>query len=317
MGNGGPATSAALNFPTQLYGDTSGNLYFPEYYSNIIRVINLNTKTISTVPSAQLSGPFGIWGLSTGTLYIAETAGRRVIPYGVFMTSPSSGYIADMGGNKIRQILDCTPSSPPSTLPSLPPSGPPSASPTFGSYTCVSTLAGTGTASSQSDGTLAKTATVNGPRSVWADSSGNTYISDTGGNAVRMVSASSGLVSRVAGLGTVGSTGDGGRATSARLDSPNQLFGDTSNSLYFADGNTLRVVSLTTNLISIFAGGGSAAASGSLATSTILNQPWGVWADTSGNVYFSEMSGLLVQERPQPVWEMVDMRHPQHSRNQD
>ena len=52
------------------------------------------------------------------------------------------------------------------------------------------------------------------------DASGNLYIADTGNNRIREVNHSTGIITTVAGNGTAGYSGDGGKATSAKLYYP-------------------------------------------------------------------------------------------------
>jgi DNA-binding beta-propeller fold protein YncE len=120
---------------------------------------------------------------------------------------------------------------------------------------------------------------------VWGDSLGNIYLSDTGGNRIRKVTKSSGIISLIAGNPgvTVGFGGDGGQATSAELNSPNQLFVDTAtNRLYFADetNNCVRVVNLNSGIITRYGGvcgpDSGDSVSGVMATSAKMNLPSGL-----------------------------------------
>jgi NHL repeat len=70
------------------------------------------------------------------------------------------------------------------------------------------------------DGCAATSAKLSSPTGVAFDSSGNVYIADSGGHRIRMVSASTGIISTIAGTGTWGFSGDGGAATSAELGAP-------------------------------------------------------------------------------------------------
>ncbi len=86
-GDGGPATSATLYWPsTGIIQDSDGNIFYGEYYNNCVRKITLSTGIISRIagngnPSyggdggqataASLSGPFGVALDSTGIFIIA------------------------------------------------------------------------------------------------------------------------------------------------------------------------------------------------------------------------------------------------------
>ncbi len=149
----------------------------------------------------------------------------------------------------------------PLVLASSPTFNPTSSIPTLGSHSCVSTIAGTGTSSSTGNGGLASLATLSGPRSVWTDTLNNIYISESTGFSVRMISAESGIITRVVGTGIQTAMsgqdmGDNGVATSATLYTPNQVHGFSSLSLIIADSgnNNVRGVAVGTNIISNMAG---------------------------------------------------------------
>ena len=46
------------------------------------------------------------------------------------------------------------------------------------------------------------------------------YIADYGGNRIRKITVSTGIITTIAGIGTLGYSGDGGLATSAALNGP-------------------------------------------------------------------------------------------------
>ncbi len=68
------------------------------------------------------------------------------------------------------------------------------------------------------------------------DASGNVDIADSGNNVIRKITATTGVISTVAGSGTGGYSGDGGAATSAKLSAGVPGVGvDASYNLYVAD----------------------------------------------------------------------------------
>ena len=131
-------------------------------------------------------------------------------------------------------------------------------------------------------------------RGVGTDAAGNIYIANYTGNQVFEVKVSTGLTYLVAGTGTSGSTGDGGAATSATVNSPRGVWGDSVGNIYIADtgNNKIRVVDATGN-IHTFAGNGTAGSigDGGPATSAEINNPQGVIADANLNVYIADSSG--------------------------
>ncbi|MCP6726210.1 hypothetical protein NL526_29550, partial [Klebsiella pneumoniae] len=66
-------------------------------------------------------------------------------------------------------------------------------------------------------------------------------------------------IETIAGTGTAGSGGDGGKATLAQLDFPTSVTGDASGNIYFADSRNNRIRRISpSGVISTFAGTGIA-----------------------------------------------------------
>ncbi len=85
----------------------------------------------------------------------------------------------------------------------------------------ITTFAGNGDPSlnsSSGDGGPATSAKLTFPTALALNSAGDLYISETLGARIRMVNASSQIISTVAGNGTRAHTGDGGPAVNASLD---------------------------------------------------------------------------------------------------
>src|SRR5262249_39562341 len=118
----------------------------------------------------------------------------------------------------------------------------------------------------------------NGPNGVASDSAGNVYIANQFDAMVVKVDPS-GTTTTVAGNGTVGSTGDGGPATRAKLNRPLWLSFDAAGDLLIADfGNSkIRAVS-PSGIITTVAGTGGTGYSGDggAAVAAQLNVPQGV-----------------------------------------
>jgi hypothetical protein len=112
----------------------------------------------------------------------------------------------------------------------------------------IQTLTGNGSAGFVGDGGDPAAAQLSSPQSVALDSKGNLCIADTGNQRIRMISASSGTITTIAGTGTLGYSGDKGAATSATFSSPSGLAFDSSDNLYIADtsNNVIRKITGTT-----------------------------------------------------------------------
>lgn len=198
------------------------------------------------------------------------TSASMMSPTGLTFDASGNMYIAEFSGNYIRKVS------------------------TSG---IISTIAGTGTASSTGDGGDASSATLNNPSGIAIDASGNIYIAEASGNRIRKINTS-GIISTIAGTGTASSTGDGGTATSATLNFPTDIVFDASGNLYISEngGNRIRKINTAGN-ISTIAGNGTASSTGdgSAAAMSTINNPAGLAFDASGNLYIAENGGHKVR----------------------
>src|SRR5208283_4837453 len=92
-GEGGPATSAQLDGPTDVFVDGHGNIFIADANNNVIREIVAATGNINTVAgmpglvgytgdgilatTAELNGPTGVTVDGSGNIFIAEINGSR------------------------------------------------------------------------------------------------------------------------------------------------------------------------------------------------------------------------------------------------
>ena len=158
----------------------------------------------------------------------------------------------------------------------------------------ISTVAGSGVCCASPDGGAATGVwlTIN---AVAVDSPGNIYIAE--GQRVRKVNTA-GIITTYAGDNTIGFSGDGGPATSAKVD-PAGLAMDSSGNLYIVDSLNQRVRKVDANgIITTIAGNGSSGFSGDggPATNAQLGDPRSVAVDSSGNVYIADTSNLRIRK---------------------
>ena len=162
----------------------------------------------------------------------------------------------------------------------------------------ITTVAGNGTAGYSGDGGLATNAEFKDPASITIDAFGNIYIDDWVNARVRKLSTS-GIITTVAGSGTLGYSGDGGPATSAEISAAYITTSDAIGNLYIGDryNNCVRKVN-TLGIITTIAGTGAAGYSGDggQATNAGLNQPFGVALDVTGNLYITESSNNRIRK---------------------
>lgn len=107
---------------------------------------------------------------------------------------------------------------------------------------------------------------------VATDKAGNLYLTLPDHHAVMRVDAAAGVLTRVAGTGSAGFSGDNGPAASAQLANPGAIAVDPMGNLFIVDGNRVRMVH-SGYITSVL---------------TNLNGPSGLAVDASGNLYIAE-----------------------------
>jgi sugar lactone lactonase YvrE len=149
------------------------------------------------------------------------------------------------------------------------------------------------------DGSPATAASLYLPTSMTLNGAGNMYIADSLHNRVRKVTASTGLISTIAGNGNPTYSGDNGPAVNATLNAPSGVALDGAGNLYIADtgNNAVREIAASTGVITTVAGNGTpgSAGNGVAATSAELDQPQGVTVDANGNLYIADTSNHLIR----------------------
>jgi sugar lactone lactonase YvrE len=264
----GPLLSAEFFSPRGLAFDTQLNaLFVADRDNNAIREVNLTTGMVSTVAGNGTYGYSGDGGPATS----AELASPSAVAVG---PTGQGLYIADTFNNVVREV----------------------ALPTG----IITTIAGTGTAGLNGNGGPATSAELFDPSGVVVDSAGNVYIADSDNLVVRKVTASTQVITTIAGNGTFGYSGDNGQATSAELATPWGLALNSAGSvLYIADrdNNAIRAVNLTTGIITTVAGTGAFGPSGDNgpATAAALSSPRSIAVDASGNLFIADTLGNEVR----------------------
>lgn len=108
------------------------------------------------------------------------------------------------------------------------------------------------------------------------------------------------VITTAAGIGSQGSSGDGGAATAAQLSQPHRVAVDAAGNLYIADSGNYRIrkVDAATGIISTVAGTGAQGSSGDggAATSAKLSQPKGVALDAAGNIYIADTANNKIRK---------------------
>jgi sugar lactone lactonase YvrE len=134
---------------------------------------------------------------------------------------------------------------------------------------------------------------------VAVDRSGVVYITDTLNQRIRKVS--NGLITTFAGSGdqTGGFAGDGGPATSGRLNSPRGVAVDARGNVYIADteNNRIRRVDVS-GVITTFAGTGDPGFLGDGGPAAIaqLSAPQGLALDSDGNLFIADTTNNRIRK---------------------
>jgi len=187
-------------------------------------------------------------------------------PFGLDAGSSGDVYIADSGNHRIRRVAVAT--------------------------DVIETIAGSDREGFAGDGGSATNAMLNNPMEVAVTLSGDVFIADTGNHRIRKVDGSTGLITTVAGNGTVGFSGDGGPATSAALDYPYGVTVDTAGNVFIADtwNGRIRRVDADTGVIDTVAGAGGYGFNGDdgPATAAVMAEPWGIEVDGAGNLFIAD-----------------------------
>jgi hypothetical protein len=155
-------------------------------------------------------------------------------------------------------------------------------------------LAGTGEKGLSGDDGPALKAQFNGPHHILLGPDGHLYIADTFNNCVRRIDLKTGIITRVAGTGEKGYSGDGGKATEARFDGIYAI-AFHKGLLYACDlGNRrIRTISLRTGIVTTVAGNGEKGVprDGESTLTQPLVDPRAVALDAKGNLYVCERGG--------------------------
>jgi hypothetical protein len=283
------ATSAELDYPYGVAVDNSGNVYIADTWNDRIRKVS---GGIITTFAVGVSNPEGVAAVGIN-VYVADTGNNRIgkvssggvttvvgdgLLYGgdggaatsAELLSPSWLAVDGAGNFFIADSADCVVREVAATT------------------GIITTVAGNGTCGYNGDNISATSAELAYPFGVAVDSSGNLFIADSDNSRVRKVSG--GIITTVAGDGTVGYNGDNISATFAKLDLPWAVAVDSSGNLFIADTYNQRIRKVSGGIITTVAGNGTPGYNGDniSATSAELANPFGVAVDSSGNLFIAD-----------------------------
>jgi trimeric autotransporter adhesin len=268
-GDGAAATTAALNLPGGVVVDESGNLLIADVGNNRIREVSAYNQIIRTIAGGGTGGDGGPALRATST-----------DPFGVTADATGNVYFADAASNRIRKVEL--------------------------SSGIIKTVAGNGFANFGGDGGPGREASLNFPETqVAVDSAGNVFFDDVNNFRVRRIDAATGVITTVAGDGSVcvipytGNCGDGGPAVDASLFAIFGVIVDASGNLYISDevNSIVRRVDGATGIITTVAGNATAGfgGDGGPATEAELNLPFGLGVDKTGDLFIADGANARIR----------------------
>jgi trimeric autotransporter adhesin len=264
-GDGGQATDAELRVSCGVAVDKTGNIFIADNGNNRVRRVDAITGIISTIAGTGSPG-FNSDGIQATAANIGE-------PWNVALDSAGNVYIGDWYNDRIRKVTV--------------------------SSGIISTVAGTGVLGFNGDGIQATAAQLEYAQGMYIDIHGDIYFADVDNQRIRKID-STGIITTLAGNGGTGYNGDGIMATDAELYNPTTVYLDKVGNFYFPDyyNNEVRMVTVSTGIISCVAGNGVGAFSGDggPATAAEVYNPTGVALDVNGNIYISDYSNQRIRE---------------------
>ncbi|HEY4312958.1 MAG TPA: Ig-like domain repeat protein [Pirellulales bacterium] len=268
VADGDPSIDALLHDDQGIAVDSQGNIYIADKHNNRIREIDHSTGIITTVAGAGDEGYAGDNGLAVLALLNKPTA--------VAVDQAGDLFIADAGNDVIRKVDHAT--------------------------GIITTIAGTGVAGFSGDNGPATDAQlnfaygINGatssplPAGLATDAAGDVFILDFYNARIRKVDHATGIITTIAGNGTMGYAGDDHLATEAEI-TPTGIAATASGDVFFADGEAVRKVDAVTGIMTRVFGGDDG-----ITPDSSFVEADSVAIDAAGNLFVSDWSGWRIHE---------------------
>ena len=256
-GDGGPALAAQFNGPHHLIVNTNGDVFVADTFNNKIRRIDARGN-ISTFAGTGKKA----FGGDGGPALHADFGGIHSLAFDV---KHENLFLLDLNNRRVRAIDLKT--------------------------GVVRTVAGNGAKGVPADGSDVLTALLVDPRAVAVARSGDVYVLERGGHALRVVDVK-GKIRTVVGTGQPGGLTDTTDPRAATLRGPKHLCVDADDNVLIADSenSVIRKFLPRENKLITIAGTGKQGrgAVGGDPLHTALNHPHGVSVDAAGRIYIAD-----------------------------
>lgn len=248
LGDGGVATAALLDSPIAVVLDSATNLYIADSHNHRIRRVDALSGTITTVTS-QVGLPTALAFDPSGNLYVADARSHTILrvnlatgatariagngtqgfsgdggpatgaaidsPSGIAFDLAGNLYLADTHNHRLRRVDHAT--------------------------GVITSVAGTGLAAFSGDHGSSSGSSLNLPRGLAVDASGNLFIVDANNQRIRRIDAVTGQITTIGGQGTQTFLGDGQAAVAASLNTPRAITISPANLPTIADSANQRI----------------------------------------------------------------------------
>jgi hypothetical protein len=288
-----------LGWPTDVWIDSASNMYIADSNNRVIwRIVPGGGNYMSVYVGGSTFGgdgaaattaifnePKGIWGDTTGNIFIMDSGNKRVravSPTGLIISSFSTGglingwglygdtnafiYVTDYGKRVILR---------------------------YNNGGTVSRFAGQDNDPGCDPGAnVASSSKLNYPTGIWIDSLSNVFVADSNCHVIRKIRSNDTVLTTYAGIRyTSGSAVDSSPATSAALYYPSVIWGNSIGELFIGDNNNIIQKITNSGIIYTLSGYG-----GSYGVQSI--QPLAISGDLQGNLFIIETNNYLMSSFP-------------------
>jgi len=281
-GEGLNALEAEFDTTCGVAVDTAGHIYACGKWDSNVRKVDVVTGLVSRV-AGQTTRHYpdeeGNRRPYSGSLYSLAgfhgdggpaTEAAFKFPEHLAFNAAGDLYVCDNGNNRIRKIAAAT-------------------------HT-ITTVFGTGRATSNGDGGPATEASTNAPDAIFIDAHDHLYVGEAGGCMLRQVDARSGIVTTLAGTGIPGFGEEGLPGPQTKSNAiESGIWVDPDGTVIYSDSSgRLRRIDASSGIVTTVAGGTHIGDNGP-ADQAFLSCPWGICIGPEGHIYCADSQGDRVR----------------------